>query len=126
MASEDNDLTDDHQWSVSDNLDVMQCYVSFHLHLCDALQLLHSVFVVQQVAPIYCHFELLGVTKNDDLPNKQRSVFITHCVSDMMRQSLLMSDLKVASSSKRGGASTGLLGAPAAPQERVPDEDSFL
>lgn len=71
--SEDDDLTDGHHWSESDNLDVVQCHVSFHFHLCDAPQLLHSVFVVQQVAPIHCHFELLRVTKNDDLRNKHKS-----------------------------------------------------
>lgn len=37
-----------------------------------------------------------------------------------------MSDLKVAPSNKGGGASGGLLRAPASLQERVPDKDSFL
>lgn len=68
-------LADSHKWSVSDNLDVVQCHISFHLHLRDAPQFLHSVFVVQQVASIHCHFELLRVTKNDDLRTKHKSIY---------------------------------------------------
>lgn len=37
-----------------------------------------------------------------------------------------MPDLEVVASGKGDGASSGLLGAPAPTQERVPDEDSFL
>lgn len=38
----------------------------------------------------------------------------------------VISDLEVAGGGEGGGASGGLLGAPAPPQEGVPDEDSFL
>lgn len=38
----------------------------------------------------------------------------------------LSSDLEIAAGGEGGGASGGLLGAPAPPQEGVPDKDSFL
>lgn len=85
----------------SEQLDILQRDVSHHLQLGDAAQVLDPVFVVQLVEPVNGHSELLRVTQDDHLEVLSRS-------------------------EGEAALQLRLLGAPAARQEGVSDEDAFL
>lgn len=51
---------------------LLQLQVSHDLQLVNADQVLHAVFVVQQVVPIHCQFKLVGLAQDDHLRERKR------------------------------------------------------
>lgn len=104
----------------SPHVDISELHISHDLQLVNAAQALHSVSELEQVSPIHCHFELMGLTQDEDLQGWHRSLHNIQKCSCVCQGKLECTYFKVFPSWERKEGQLSFLKTPELTQVRVP------